>query len=97
MTIWYRWDVFGVLNMVREELFGEMIYARCGYQHDSTPFIFNQDLEFNPGTGSVPSWSVIFSLSENSIAKGGAPVEFPDFTGGQWLRNEPIFHTNGEY
>jgi hypothetical protein len=45
-----------VLNMVREELFGEMIHARCGYQHDLTPFIFNEDLEFGPGTGSVSSW-----------------------------------------
>ncbi|MCW9707985.1 Gfo/Idh/MocA family protein [Fodinibius salsisoli] len=280
-NVCYRRDVLAVLNMVREGLFGEMIHARCGYQHDLTPFIFNKDLEFGPGTGSVSSWrtehytkrngdhypthgigpvahwldinrgnrfvkltsnatkargleshieyyggedhpnedvdwqtgdvitttittangetiivtldttlprpyslgfraqgtnglwelerdavhirgrseqhqweefgkyqdefdsilwkkmekqaegsghggmdffvrnafvesikrgvntpmdaydaaswSVIFPLSENSIAKGGAPVEFPDFTGGQWLRNEPIFHTNGEY
>jgi predicted dehydrogenase len=280
-NVCYRRDVLAVLNMVREGLFGEMIHARCGYQHDLTPFIFNEDLEFGPGTGSVSSWrtehytkrngdhypthgigpvahwldinrgnrfvkltsnatkargleshieyyggedhpneevdwktgdivtttittangetiivtfdttlprpyslgfraqgtnglwelerdavhirgrsekhsweefskyqdefdsslwkkmekqakgsghggmdffvrnafvqsikqgvntpmdaydaaswSMIFPLSENSIAKGGAPVEFPDFTGGQWLRNKPIFHKNGEY
>ncbi|MFH5833671.1 Gfo/Idh/MocA family protein [Halalkalibaculum sp. DA384] len=55
-NVCYRRDVMAVLNMVREGLFGEMIHARCGYQHDLTPFIFNEDLEFGPGTGSVSSW-----------------------------------------
>lgn len=55
-NVCYRRDVMAVLNMVREGLFGEMIHARCGYQHDLTPYIFNEDLEFGPGTGSVSSW-----------------------------------------
>jgi hypothetical protein len=38
------------------------------------------------------AWSVIGPLSEESIAKGGAPVEFPDFTDGKWLHNERIFN-----
>ncbi len=33
----------------------------------------------------MATWMVITSLSEDSIAKGGQPVEFPDFTNGQWL------------
>jgi predicted dehydrogenase len=37
-------------------------------------------------------WSVIGPLSEQSIAQGGAPVEFPDFTDGMWLHNERIFN-----
>lgn len=32
------------------------------------------------------SWMVISVLSEESILKGGAPVEIPDFTRGEWLR-----------
>lgn len=55
-NVCYRRDVMAVLNMVREGLFGEMIHARCGYQHDLTPFLFNDDLEYGPGTGSVSSW-----------------------------------------
>jgi len=55
-NVCYRRDVMAVLNMVREGLFGEMIHARCGYQHDLTPYLFNDDLEFGPGTGSVSSW-----------------------------------------
>jgi len=31
------------------------------------------------------TWSVITPLSEASIAQGGAPMEIPDFTGGQWM------------
>jgi hypothetical protein len=37
------------------------------------------------------AWSVIGPLSEESIAQGGALVEFPDFTGGMWIHNERIF------
>jgi hypothetical protein len=34
------------------------------------------------------AWMAIAHLSEASIAKGGAPVEFPDFTRGTWYRRE---------
>ena len=34
------------------------------------------------------TWLAIGPLSEASIAKGGAPVEFPDFTRGKWVRRE---------
>jgi hypothetical protein len=30
------------------------------------------------------SWSVPGPLSEASLAKGSAPVKFPDFTRGKW-------------
>ncbi len=32
------------------------------------------------------SWSAISHLSEMSISKGGMPVDFPDFTRGQWVK-----------
>lgn len=32
----------------------------------------------------------ITPLSEESILKGGAPVVFPDFTGGRWYRRNDI-------
>ena len=41
------------------------------------------------------SWMVITALSEESIAKGGAPVSIPDFTGGQWVMREPKDVSNG--
>lgn len=41
------------------------------------------------------SWMAIAPLSEMSIAKGGAPVEVPDFTKGKWIHREPI--VEGKY
>ena len=41
------------------------------------------------------AWLAIAPLSEASIAKGGAPVEFPDFTNGKWFRREPA--VRGKY
>lgn len=37
------------------------------------------------------TWSAVSALSEMSIARGGALVDFPDFTRGQWIRKKPIF------
>ena len=37
------------------------------------------------------AWSVVSPLSEMSVAKGSAPVEFPDFTRGRWVNRKPFF------
>jgi hypothetical protein len=37
------------------------------------------------------AWSAISGLSEMSIARGGAVVDFPDFTRGQWIHRKPGF------
>lgn len=36
------------------------------------------------------SWSVVSELSERSVANKSRPVDFPDFTRGQWKTNKPI-------
>jgi len=43
------------------------------------------------------SWSAITPLSEQSIELGNETVEFPDFTGGQWMYRKPVFALNGDY
>ena len=43
------------------------------------------------------AWSAISPLSEESIAKGSAPVKIPDFTRGKWKTNKPIFALGDEY
>jgi hypothetical protein len=35
--------------------------------------------------------SVIYPLSEKSIAEGGSTVECPDFTRGKWQTRKPAF------
>lgn len=42
-------------------------------------------------------WSAISPLSEQSIAKGSAPMQIPDFTRGKWKTNKRIFALDGEY
>lgn len=36
------------------------------------------------------AWSAIISLSARSVAAGGKPVDFPDFTRGKWRTREPL-------
>lgn len=43
------------------------------------------------------AWSAITPLSEQSIELGNQTVEFPDFTGGQWMYRKPVFALNNEY
>jgi hypothetical protein len=43
------------------------------------------------------AWSAITPLSEQSIDLGNETVEFPDFTGGQWMYRKPVFALNNEY
>ncbi|WP_423149361.1 Gfo/Idh/MocA family protein [Rubrolithibacter danxiaensis] len=43
------------------------------------------------------AWSVISPLSEMSIANGGAPQQFPDFTRGKWKDRKPVFGFTNEY
>ena len=43
------------------------------------------------------AWSAITPLSEQSIELGNETVEFPDFTGGQWMYRKPVFALNDEY
>lgn len=43
------------------------------------------------------TWSSISPLSEQSIELGNETIEFPDFTGGQWMFRKPVFALNDEY
>jgi hypothetical protein len=43
------------------------------------------------------AWSAITPLSEQSIELGHETIEFPDFTGGQWMYRKPVFALNDEY
>lgn len=43
------------------------------------------------------TWSAITPLSERSIELGNQTVEFPDFTGGQWMYRKSNFALTDEY
>ena len=69
----YRRDVMAVLNMVRQDVFGEMIHYRCGYQHDLREVKFNNGeqpygggVEFGQKAASEAQWRTLHSLKRNA-------------------------------
>lgn len=43
------------------------------------------------------AWSALTPLSERSIANGGTPQEFPDFTKGKWIQRAPLNWMKDDY
>ena len=69
----YRRDVMAVLNMVKQNLFGELLHFRCGYQHDLREVKFNDGkkpygggVEFGPNALSEAKWRTLHSLKRNA-------------------------------
>ncbi|NNF05051.1 MAG: Gfo/Idh/MocA family oxidoreductase [Rhodothermales bacterium] len=71
-NVCYRRDVMAVLNMVREGLFGELLYMECGYQHDLREVKFNDGtrpygggVKFGPEAFSEAKWRTAHSVHRN--------------------------------
>lgn len=69
----YRRDVMAVLNMVRQQVFGELIHFRCGYQHDLREVKFNNGKQpygggvlFGKEAASEAQWRTLHSLKRNA-------------------------------
>ncbi|NJB71103.1 putative dehydrogenase [Saonia flava] len=69
----YRRDVMAVLNMVRQNVFGELVHFRCGYQHDLrgvklndgiTPY--GKGVEFGEKGISESKWRTQHSVLRNA-------------------------------
>ncbi|MDP2060549.1 MAG: Gfo/Idh/MocA family oxidoreductase [Flavobacteriaceae bacterium] len=69
----YRRDVMAVLNMVRQNVFGELVHFRCGYQHDlrgvklndgKTPY--GRGAEFGENGISESKWRTHHSVYQNA-------------------------------
>jgi len=65
-NVCFRRDVMAILNMVRKGLFGEMIHARCGYQHNLQPILINDKGDFGPGTESESKWRTDHHVNRNA-------------------------------
>lgn len=68
----YRRDVLAVLNMVKQNLFGELLHFRCGYQHDLRAVKFNNGkqpygggVEFGEKAISEAKWRTQHSVLRN--------------------------------
>lgn len=69
----YRRDVLAVLNMVKQNVFGELLHFRCGYQHDLRGVKFNdgktaygKGAEFGEKGISESAWRTQHSLLRNA-------------------------------
>lgn len=69
----YRRDIMAVLNMVRQEVFGELVHFRCGYQHDLREVKFNNGkqpygggVEFGEKAISEARWRTLHSVKRNA-------------------------------
>lgn len=64
----YRRDVMAVMNMVKDNLFGELIHCRGGYQHDLRDIKFNDGnggLKFGEGSFGEARWRTQHSINRN--------------------------------
>jgi predicted dehydrogenase len=71
-NVCYRRDVMAVLNMVRQNIFGEMIHLQGGYQHDLREVKFNDGktpygggAEFGEKSFSEAQWRTLHSVNRN--------------------------------
>ncbi|TVZ60399.1 putative dehydrogenase [Flavobacteriaceae bacterium MAR_2010_105] len=69
----YRRDILAVLNMVKQNVFGELVHFRCGYQHDLRFVKFNdgktaygKGAEFGEKGISESKWRTQHSLLRNA-------------------------------
>lgn len=68
----YRRDILAVLNMVKQNVFGELIHFRCGYQHDlrfvklnDGKTAYGKGVEFGDKGISESKWRTQHSLLRN--------------------------------
>jgi len=67
-NVCYRRDVMAILNMVRSNLFGELLHCRCGYEHDLRSVKFNlleNDLKIGKEARSEAQWRGLHSVRRN--------------------------------
>jgi predicted dehydrogenase len=71
-NVCYRRDVMAVLNMVRQGMFGELMHAQGGYEHDLRGILFNDGVtaggsgvEFGPTAYSEAQWRTNHYVNRN--------------------------------
>lgn len=71
-NVCYRRDVMAVMNMVRQNIFGEIIHLQGGYQHDLREVKFNDGknayghgAEFGEEAFSEAQWRTLHSVNRN--------------------------------
>jgi predicted dehydrogenase len=64
-NVCYRRDVMAVLNMVRQDVLGELIHCRCGYRHNLREVKFDPGVTFGEGANGEARWRTQHSIYQN--------------------------------
>ena len=71
-NVCYRRDIMAIMNMVRKNMFGELVHMECGYQHDLREVKFNDGkqpygggVEFGEKGYSEARWRTNHALHRN--------------------------------
>ncbi|MBK9146771.1 MAG: Gfo/Idh/MocA family oxidoreductase [Flavobacteriales bacterium] len=73
-NVCYRRDVMAVMNMVRQGLFGELVHAQGGYQHDLRHVLFNSGAPNGYGDGvefGAKGWSEAKWRTQHYVDRNG--------------------------
>lgn len=83
-NVCYRRDVMAALNMVRQNIFGELVHLEGGYQHDLRGVLFNdgknfsgKGAEFGPNTVGEAQWRTQWNVDRDGDiypTHGAGPV-----------------------
>lgn len=71
-NVCYRRDVLAALNMVRQDVFGELLHLEGGYQHNLRDVLFNNGkqyygggVEFGPNALSEAQWRTQYNIDQD--------------------------------
>lgn len=73
-NVCYRRDVMAVLNLVRQGMFGELVHAQGGYQHDLRHVLFNSGTPNGYGDGvefGAKGWSEAKWRTQHYVDRNG--------------------------
>ena len=65
-NVCYSRNVMAVLNMVRQQVFGELLFARCGYRHDLRKAKMYPGVTMGKGAIGEARWRGFHSLHRNA-------------------------------
>jgi hypothetical protein len=97
---YHQWEPFGPYQELHEHKWWKAIRSEAGeFSHGGTDYLelklFVEAIRNRTQTPLDVYDAALMSangpLSEESITKGGAPIPYPDFTGGRWQTNRPKF------
>jgi hypothetical protein len=98
-----RWDTLDAWQAYDHPVWKQLEDRTKGAGHGGMDFIedlrlieaLRRGAPLDMDVYDAAAWSVVTELSERSVARGGTPQEFPDFTRGRWKTPRPLHVMEG--